>query len=345
MHGSALYDELNNPENKEMQRPLLSIVIVNYNTKDDCIKCIQSIQKEVTGIAYEIILCDNGSSDGSKDAINEKFPAAQFPWLHIIDNKENIGFGKANNRGTLSAGGEIIYYLNPDTAIGKGTAPMCRYLLQHEDIGILGPVVYDKNRRMNILYSPIDTNLAFQIINLFITPLAKVYMALHKYRQRYYVKKEKVMYTDYISGCAIMVRKDVIQEISGFDESLFLYGEEFDLCMKIKMHDYRIGLFPAAEIIHYGGSSSRKTPTAKIRTITEQSYQYLMRKYFPHTWRMRYRMKMLTHKRQIIGSYISAVWYYCLHKDYKDALASAQNHSVHYRTMADVLRKPSTPGN
>ncbi|MGC8579451.1 MAG: glycosyltransferase family 2 protein [bacterium] len=286
--------------------PTLSIIIVNYNVKEELVNCIESIEHSIGSdknpVSYEVIVSDNGSIDGSVEAVREK-----FPWVKIIENKANLGFGKANNIGAQYAKGEVLFFLNPDTIIIQGISEMVRFLLDHPEVGLLGPVILDQNQK-ETTYSPapVFISLFVQIADLLLTPIVRFFFSYQKKIVSDCIRHNLPCKVKLIHGCAMMMRKETFIKISGFNELLFMYGEEMEMSVKMKRYSYKVIIHPEGRIIHLGGRSSNKN-LANIRsTITgARALKLLLKLLFPYTWSIRYRIEMLTQMRQIISSYIN----------------------------------------
>jgi len=240
-------------------KPELSIVILNYNTKDLTIDCIESLMRLKSETYYEIILCDNGSEDGSVEAIKERFPE-----VRIIKNKANLGFAKGNNAARGKCQGEYILFLNTDTIIKKGVlAETLKYLKEHGDIGaltcklILASGKLDRDARRSFPTPWVSfTHLALPLDRIF--PKSKIFS---KYWYGY-LSPDKIHEVDVIQGAYFLVRKKILDEVGWFDEDYFLDGEDIDLCWKIKEKGWKIVYYPKVSIIHLKGITKGKNKTA-----------------------------------------------------------------------------------
>ncbi len=253
--------------------PILSIIIVNYNVKEYILNCIQSIQDKIDAnrCPYEVIVSDNGSVDGSVEAIRER-----FPWVKVIENNANLGFGKANNIGAEQAEGEVLFFLNPDTLIIKGIEEMVEYVMEHKEVGIMGPVIYNANNKIDdttslIIYSPFKLFLSFYF-----------YTYLKKQRQDIttYIRSQFASEVDSISGACILMRKNLFNDIKGFDEIFFFGMEDIDICIRIKQNGYTIKVFPLAEIVHLGGKAFIKV-SDEISNRGAIQTCYFYKKHYP----------------------------------------------------------------
>jgi len=240
----------------------LSIIIVNYNTKKLLNDTIQSVIDTANSAKYEIIIVDNASTDGSIEMLNK-----QYPKLNLIENRDNLGFSKANNIGIKEALGRYILLLNSDTKVVKGCIQKClEYMDSNIEVGALG---------CKLLLASGELDHACK--RGFPTPKASLYYIL-KFHKLFPASKRFGQYTlnnlpideinevDALTGAFMMVRKEVINKIGLLDETFFMYGEDLDWCFRIKEAGYKVIYYPKAVTIHYkGGSSKRK----RYKTIYE----------------------------------------------------------------------------
>ncbi|NQV03146.1 MAG: glycosyltransferase, partial [Bacteroidia bacterium] len=233
----------------------LSIIIVNYNVKYFVEQCIHSIQKAVNGLTAEVFVVDNNSVDGSVRMIREKFPE-----VHLIENKDNKGFSKANNQAIRKAEGEYILILNPDTILEDDTLTKCvTFMDEHPDAGGLGVKMIDGKGKFlpeskRGLPSPsVAFFKMFGFSSLF--PKSKLFNKYHLG----YLDKNKIHEVDILAGAFMMLRKTVLNEIGLLDEEFFMYGEDIDLSYRITKAGYKNYYFPGTRIIHYKGESTKKS--------------------------------------------------------------------------------------
>ncbi|MDQ5985428.1 MAG: hypothetical protein CSYNP_01138 [Syntrophus sp. SKADARSKE-3] len=250
----------------------LSIIIVNYNTKALLWDSIDSIIENTKGLEYEILVIDNGSTDGSQDMIRERYP-------HIIlhDNKENVGFSKANNQGYRMSRGNYLLFLNSDTIIvNSAIKTMINYLMDHSEVGIVGPKIYNAEKQPSRSFMRfLDAKVLF---------LGTKYLSwcinTAKYRLHYdtydYTTTQNV---PWLSGACLMIPRNVFEEVGCFDEGYFLYLEDMDLCMQVKKKGYANIFLPSAEIIHLFGGSTKHQKT-QVNKIYKDSARHYFRKNF-----------------------------------------------------------------
>ncbi len=235
----------------------LSIIIVNYNTREFLYKTISSIYVNIKDIQVEIIVSDNGSSDGSKEYIK-----AQFEKLIWISNNENLGFSKANNIAIKKAKGRYILILNSDTAIIDDCLNKCKeYMDKFSNVGALGCKVVLPNGSLDLACRrsfPTPEVSFYRMTNLSkLFPKSKVF---GKYNLTY-LDEDKVYEVDSIVGAFMMLRREVVDQVGLLDEDFFMYGEDVDWCYRIKQAGWKIMYYPKAKIIHYkGGSTDKRNP-------------------------------------------------------------------------------------
>lgn len=244
----------------------VSVIIVNYNVKYFLEVCLHSVIRAARGFDVEVIVTDNHSQDGSCAMIRE-----QFPDVILIENKDNKGFSRANNQGVAIARGEYILFLNPDTVMSEDffrrTVP---YLDAHPKAGSLGPRLIDGKG----LYAP-DSKKSFPTLSVAIFKTTGINRLFSKspYFNKYYavhVGEREQAAVECLSGCCMLVRRQVIDEIGGaFDEDYFMYCEDVDLAYRIQKAGYENVYFPEATLIHYKGESTRKATLSYVRIFNE----------------------------------------------------------------------------
>lgn len=235
----------------------LSIIIVNYKTYELTKQTIDSVLRQNVNFEYEIILVDNASQDGSIEKIQSDFQnIINQKTLKVIINDSNLGFSKANNIGIKNSIGEYILLLNSDTKLDEDCLQKCmEYMNEH--IGALG---------CKIILP--DGKLDHACKRGFPTPSASLYYLigldkknLDKYGQydALYLDEDEIGEVDALMGAFMLMPRSVLNETGLLDETFFMYGEDIDLCYRIKEAGYKIVYYPETKIIHYkGGSSSEK---------------------------------------------------------------------------------------
>ncbi|MBV6479470.1 MAG: hypothetical protein HGGPFJEG_02244 [Ignavibacteria bacterium] len=242
----------------------VSVVIVNYNVKDLVDNCISSIYKANSGkYAIEIFFVDNNSIDGSADHITAKYPEVK-----VIRNDVNIGFSKANNMALKLASGKYLLILNPDTLLEEGTFErLIEFCGRHIDAGAVTSKLILANGKLDSACRRSFPTLSVALSR--ITGLSKLFpksKIFGKYNLTY-LDENITHETDAICGAFMFIPKKVLEETGLFDEDYFMYGEDLDLCFRIKKKGYKIYYFPEVTTIHFKGESTRKTNLSYVNNF------------------------------------------------------------------------------
>lgn len=232
----------------------LSIVVINYNTKELTLSCIESIKKHTKGIKYEIILIDNASSEEiySKDA-------------KIIRNKENLGFTGANNQGMKMAHGRYLLLLNSDTLIHDGVlSEMVSWMDDNPEIGISTCMLKNKDGSIQGTGGYFPTLLrVFSWMTIQDLPyIDSIIKPFHPAKEKSFSKNDefykRTREIDWVTGAFMLIRREVINDIHYLDEDYFMYTEDTDFCFRAKEKGWRVVYNPKWSITHFGGASSIK---------------------------------------------------------------------------------------
>lgn len=246
----------------------LSIIIVNYNTKDLTTSCIKSIMEFTKGFNYEIILVDNASTDGSVEEI-EKLD------VKIIKNKKNLGFSRGNNQGIQIAQGQAILLLNSDTKIYNNAINQALDKLKEADILTVRIKSEDGKNQQAGGYGPNLFNLfcwAFFIDDIpFLSKLIKPYQISNL---KLFNEDRQL---DWVIGAFFLMKKEVVGRIGGLDENIFMYGEEMEYCRRARDAGFKVRYYSEPEIIHYGMGSSETGEGAIIGEY--RALKYFFKKY------------------------------------------------------------------
>lgn len=228
----------------------LTIVIVSYNTREMTLACISSVFNQTFDVTYEMILVDNGSADGSVDAIR-----AQFPSIKVIASRENLGFARANNLAVSRGRGRRILMLNPDTLIlDRGIDRLHEFATIHPKCRIWGGRTLFGDGRLN----PLSCHRRMTLWNVFCTAIGLNQLKGSRvFNSEAYGgwKRDSVRAVDIVSGCFLLVDRDLWEHLNGLDTTFFMYGEEADLCLRARKYGAKPMITPAATIIHFGGAS------------------------------------------------------------------------------------------
>jgi len=235
----------------------LSICIVSWNTEVQLKECLQSIYEHTKGITYEIFVVDNASRDGSVGMLGDHFPD-----VYIIANQGNRGFAAANNQAIRLAKGRSVIFLNPDTVVsGNALATMVRFMDDHPEAGAIGPKLLNTDGSVQHSIRRFPTFSIALHDNTILGRLLLFRGKVEDYKMEDF-SFDRVEEVDATSGAALMVRKDVLDEVGPMDEGYFMFIEELDLCQRkrIRAKGHKIYFIPDAVITHLGGESRRQNP-------------------------------------------------------------------------------------
>jgi GT2 family glycosyltransferase len=255
-----------------------SIVILNFNTKDLTLSCIDYCKRSDLGnLAIEILLCDNASADGTVDAVRKCHPD-----VAVIQNKKNLGFAAGNNPGITRARGRYILLLNSDTEVSPGAiASMIRFMDAHPCAGaatcklVLSDGSMDPACHRGFPTPWVSFTYLTKLERLF--PKTKVFGEYHQGYKDLSVAHE----VDCISGAFFMVRREVIRRVGLLDEDYFMYAEDIDWAYRIRKAGYEIWFNPAVTVLHKKKQSGRSHKEKKRRVVTEiyfHTYNWLFYK-------------------------------------------------------------------
>ena len=231
----------------------LSIIIVNWNSREYLRRCIESIREQTRTTTYEIVVIDSASYDGCGEMLRERFPEVRF-----IQSDKNLGFARANNRAAGEATGTALLFLNPDTElVGAAIDVMHAHLTSLTAAGALGCKLLNSDRSIQsscvqalptILNKVLDSEfLRGAWPRSFLWGVAPLYSA-----------DLTPSPVDAISGACVMVRRATFEQVGGFSEDYFMYAEDIDLSYKLLRAGHVNYYVPTATVIHYGGSSSQQ---------------------------------------------------------------------------------------
>jgi len=234
----------------------VSIIIINYNTKQITQNCIESVIKFTKDIKYEIILIDNASSDGSQEFFSS------LMGIKLIKSKENLGFGRANNLGYSHSSGKYIFLLNSDTILLNNAVKEFFTEAEKMDnsIACLGTILRDKELNSNHSFGNFPKLKDDLLYNFFWLPLNFLFKLNNK-TIGFHFNQTNNGKVDYITGADLFLRRRIIEEFGLFDPSYFMYYEETDLQKKYHSHGFFSKIIETPKIIHLEGASNASNLT------------------------------------------------------------------------------------
>jgi GT2 family glycosyltransferase len=238
----------------------LSVVIVNWNTRAFLRDCLTSLLAGTGGLATEVFVVDNASSDGSSAMIRADFPA-----VRLIESPENIGFAAGNNLALREVSGRHVLLLNSDTLVQDAVLrEAVSWLDAHPEAGVMGPLVLNADGSLQPSCSsfPSLRNLALQFLGL--TRIAR----LDGYRLTGW-DRSTARRVDVVSGAAMFVRRKAMEQVGLLDESFFFYAEETDWCHRFARAGWEVVFVPLPTVTHFGGGSVRALNHRRDVLLTE----------------------------------------------------------------------------
>ncbi len=249
----------------------LSIIIVNYNVKEFVLNLLGSITKASSNLSTEIFVVDNASDDGSVEAIKEKYPA-----VNLIANKKNLGFGAANNQALEQAKGKYFLLINPDTIVREDTFyKMINFFVANPKCGIAGCKVLNPDGSLQLACRrgfPGPWTSFTKVMGLStLFPKSKLFA---RYNLTY-LDENNTYEVDAVSGAFMMMRREVYQNVGGFDPQFFMYGEDLDLCYRTQNAGYKVFYVHETEIIHYKGESTKRSSIDETKVFYDAMHLFV----------------------------------------------------------------------
>lgn len=254
--------KITEPKSLIQEKIDLSIIIINWNTKQLLLGCLDSLSAQKRDNKYEIIIVDNGSTDGSQDAVKKEYPS-----VRLVENERNLGFAKANNIGIRVSSGRYICLVNSDVKVLDGSIDLlCEYMDQNPDVGMTGPKLLYPDLRLQDScrsFPSLWNNFCSSFFLSRIFPKSKFFSSEH---MRYFAH-DKICKVDYLAGAFLAVKRAAIDQVGLLDEKFFIYSEEVDWCKRFWKAGWEVVFFPESRAIHFIRGSSSRQP---IRFALEQ---------------------------------------------------------------------------
>ena len=258
-----------------MPEPIVSVVIVSYNTLAMTLACIESVLKHEPALAAEIIVIDNASADGSADAI-----AARYPQVRLLRSAENLGFARANNVAATGARGGYLLLLNPDTLLVDGAiGRLLEFARSNPAAKIWGGRTVFADGSLNPASCLGFMTLRSQLLAAL--GISSVFSRSETLNPEHYGnwQRDSVRQVDVVVGCFLLIAREFWVELEGFDPRFFMYAEETDLCYRARRRGARPMLTPDATIVHFLGASE-PLRAAKMQRLLKGKMTYF-RKHWP----------------------------------------------------------------
>ncbi|MBU1355241.1 MAG: glycosyltransferase family 2 protein [Candidatus Edwardsbacteria bacterium] len=257
----------------------LSVIIVNRNVRELLRQCLHSLYAEwsSTDKNLEVIVVDNASSDGSAETIS-----VDFPDVKLIKNLDNLGFGRACNQGMAVSSGRYLMILNPDTVIKKGLfKSLIKFLDGNLRAGLAGPKVLNEDGSLQPTFRrfPTYSNIIFARKS----PVSSIWPGnpgSKKYLQQE-IPLDRPCRVEALGGVCIILRREMLKEVGNFDENIFMYLEDTDLCYRAHLKGWESWVVPQAELIHYWGKSTELEKKKMAEEHRRSLYYYFGKHHAP----------------------------------------------------------------
>lgn len=254
----------------------VSVCIVNWNTRELLRHCLQSIRERTSGLALEVVVVDNASSDGSTEMVERDFPEVK-----LIASTENLGFARGSNLAAASSSGDFVLYLNPDTElVTNAIFGMWSFLKAHPDHGAVGCRLLNSDGSIQLTCAstfPTPRNELSSL--LFLDRLFPRSQACSSRELNYWDHADS-RDVDCLSGACMMLPRSLDQRLGGFDEHLFMYGEDLDLCWRISHEGLPLHYLASEVIYHHEGAASKKKGRSFAPLFQRAANYYLLQKNF-----------------------------------------------------------------
>jgi len=252
----------------------LTIAVINYNTRELLRDCLLSLQRYAPMNA-EVIIVDNASTDGSAELVSSEFPCFQ-----LVANSQNLGFAKAVNQALRLGHGDYFLILNADVRLTPDCVEkLISYMDSHPRVGIAAPANITPNGEPMLTVHHDVTLRQETLRNLFFADVWRYRICGKRLAQRFQYPTA----VDWVTGAALLVRREVIDAIGGMDEAVFLYGEEYDWQLRARKAGWGVHFIPGAMVIHHkSASANQKLNVQRYRIVTRSTYYFYVKH---HGWR------------------------------------------------------------
>ena len=267
---------------QDSPRPLFSVVIVSFNTRDTTLRCLRTLEENLTGFGEgesEVIVVDNASSDGSVEAIKRDFPSVQ-----LIASPVNEGFGVANNHAFARARGEFFLMLNSDAFVHPGAIETLLQFLRQPDnarVGAVGPRLLNEDGTLqaSCWKFPSPGRAWLEAVGA-----ARIFASHPKLGDYYRWAHDETRRVDFVIGACILVRREVYEEVGGFDPEFFLYAEETDWQKRMEESGWSIAFCPDALVTHLGGASGAADSNKTSQLFWQGQERFILKHFGKSGW-------------------------------------------------------------
>lgn len=251
----------------------LSILIVNWNTRDLLTLCLGAIPLAVGEWSHEVVVVDNGSTDGSPEMVR-----ADFPWVRLIENGENAGFVRATNQAIAESRGDHLLLLNSDALAPPGSlARMVSFMRDHPDAGAVAPKLLNPDGSFQASYARFPTLLSEGLSAFGLN--RRLWGPHHPSPPPR--PDEKPHPVDWAPGACLLLRRSALEAVGPLDEGFWMYSEDTDLCYRIHRAGWKVYYLPDVEVVHFGGASSKQCRPESVGRLYRSKIRFFRKHYGP----------------------------------------------------------------
>jgi len=256
----------------------VTIAIINWNTKDLLRECLESIYLAHPLVSYSIKVIDNHSDDGSQKMVLEEFPDVE-----LVENAGNLGYSAAANQALRQSSAKYVFLLNSDTRVERETIDVLFEQGEHdEEIAIIGPMLLNTDGSTQI------TGRNFpRFVDASMHAFLGIFWHMNPWSVRYKMldwDRSSDRLVDWVSGAAMFIKRDAVEEVDYFDENFFMYVEDLDLCYRLRNKGWQVLFTTEAKVVHHIGKSSEQSNTKMIVEFQKSMYRFYAKKY-KESWR------------------------------------------------------------
>jgi N-acetylglucosaminyl-diphospho-decaprenol L-rhamnosyltransferase len=252
----------------------LSIIIINWNSLEFTKDCLASIQATTHGLEYEVIVVDNASDDDCSDLSDSSQS------VKVVLSNRNLGFAGANNLGVDHSSGRVVLFLNPDTVVtGNAIQEMLTTLDSNPEIGAVGCRLLNRDLSLQMSCVQPFPTISNQFLGIDWLKRRWPMFPLWGVSALFAKDRKRIQEVQVVSGACVMVRRDPLEKIGRFSTEYFMYAEEMDLCYKLRTAGYKVCHVGAAEIVHFGGQSTKKKGDGFSDVLMRESVFKLLTKF------------------------------------------------------------------
>ncbi|HCE17434.1 MAG TPA: glycosyltransferase family 2 protein [Anaerolinea thermolimosa] len=258
--------------------PEVSVIIVNWNARQYLARCLAALVEHGAGVDYDLWVVDNASEDDSVAFVQQAYPQA-----HLIMNAQNVGFARANNQAIAQSTGRFLLLLNSDAFLQAGALEsLLQAMRNHPDTGIAGAQLFYEDGRLQRSCYAFPTLASELWQTLWLDRLFPHSRVFGGYQMTWWAM-DTPREVDWVMGACILVRREALEQVGGFDESFFMYSEETDLCYRMKQAGWKVRYVPDARVVHVWGGSANLAGRETLVRLYQSRVQFFRKHYGPLT--------------------------------------------------------------